>query len=176
MQKVPSPVIDFLLCDVGRRTENVWKIKSKNIWKKGGPLTVSEEVSQAQNKSNVRSCYCKNWKPLNYRLKLKKKNVITVKSLLFVIFEFGSKYLRICYWKLTPTIPLEDRNCCNGSMTWPESVSRPVIDPRITAFQTRNKPRGIAVPITIAVLEVERDIKKQGKKTKSTKESYVYGW
>lgn len=57
------------------------------------------------------------------------------------------------YALLTPTTPLVDCNCCNGSMTLPEPMALFVMLPRITAFQTRNKTSGIAVPRTMAVLQ-----------------------
>jgi hypothetical protein len=38
-------------------------------------------------------------------------------------------------------------------MISPEPTARFVMLPRITAFQTRNKTRGIAVPRTMAVLQ-----------------------
>ena len=55
--------------------------------------------------------------------------------------------------KLTPTIPLLERNCCNGSVTLTPFKSRFGIGPRITASQMRNKMRGIGVPRTIEVLQ-----------------------
>lgn len=55
--------------------------------------------------------------------------------------------------KLTPTIPLLERNCCSGSVTLTPFNSRFGIVPRITASQMRNKMRGIAVPRTIEVLQ-----------------------
>lgn len=54
--------------------------------------------------------------------------------------------------QLTLTIPLLERNCSRGSTTVP-AVLRLGIEPRITASQTRNKTRGMAVPKTIAVLQ-----------------------
>ncbi|KAI3791217.1 hypothetical protein L2E82_04899 [Cichorium intybus] len=62
-----------------------------------------------------------------------------------------------CYLRnhllLTPTTPLVASNCCNEStILFIHYVSELVMVPRITAFQTRNRPRGIAVPSTIEVL------------------------
>lgn len=48
-----------------------------------------------------------------------------------------------------PTTPLLERSCCSGST---RPASTPVMVPRITAFQTRNRSKGMAVPVTIAVL------------------------
>lgn len=50
---------------------------------------------------------------------------------------------------------LVDLNCCRGSIIF--SAATPVSgnDPRITAFHTRNKPSGMAVPRTIAVLKIK---------------------
>ena len=56
---------------------------------------------------------------------------------------------------LTPTAPLVDRNSGKGSAILSEPVTKLAIDPRITAFQTRNRARGIAVPRTIAVLQID---------------------
>ena len=54
--------------------------------------------------------------------------------------------------ELTPTAPFEDRNCSNGSRISSDVISGFEMVPRITAFHTRNKTSGIAVPRTIAVL------------------------
>ena len=56
---------------------------------------------------------------------------------------------------LTPTTRLADCNCCKGSIILSEPISKLVIDPRITTFQTTNKARGIAVARTIAVLQID---------------------
>jgi hypothetical protein len=55
---------------------------------------------------------------------------------------------------LTPTTPLVDSSCCNGSAIL-SAISGVEMDPRITPSHTRNKPRGIAVPRTMAVLKIE---------------------
>lgn len=54
----------------------------------------------------------------------------------------------------TPTSPLEERSCSSGSTISFEPIPIFVTVPRITASQTRNKARGIAVPTTIAVLYI----------------------
>lgn len=78
------------------------------------------------------------------------KNGVNYKPLWTLNF-FGWNPLK--YKELTPTTPLlVARNCCNGSTIWSEPVPRLEIDPKITAFHTRNRPSGIAVPTTIAVL------------------------
>lgn len=54
----------------------------------------------------------------------------------------------------TPTTPFVDRNCCSGSTSIFEPTSGVAMVPRMTASQTRNKASGIAVPRTIAVLQI----------------------
>lgn len=51
--------------------------------------------------------------------------------------------------KLTPTVPFVDRNCSSGS----RPITLSLIVPKITAFQMRNRTRGIPVPRIIALLQ-----------------------